>query len=259
MVAEQLRRLAGIEREVTVEAVPGDVDGLRWRTRTRFAHLPDGGTAMRKHRSHELVAVDDCLIARPGAADRRGSRSSRRRAAARVPGRRGRLLAGAPRGAAGAGRDRAGDAATRSRGSGCWTCTPASGCSPPSSRTRRDRPTWWRSRATPARPGTRPPTCRAAYACSPATSAGCCRERLDEPFDLVVLDPPREGARRAVVEQVADRAPRAVGVRRLRPGRPGPRRRGLRRAAATRCAELRAFDLFPMTHHVECVALLTRD
>ena len=33
---------------------------------------------------------------------------------------------------------------------------------------------------------------------------------LDEPFDLVVLDPPREGARRAVVEQVVDRAPRAV-------------------------------------------------
>src|SRR5690606_21407057 len=33
---------------------------------------------------------------------------------------------------------------------------------------------------------------------------------FDEPFDLVVLDPPREGARRAVVEGVVDRAPRAV-------------------------------------------------
>ena len=32
----------------------------------------------------------------------------------------------------------------------------------------------------------------------------------DEPFDLVVLDPPREGAKRTVVEQVVDRAPRAV-------------------------------------------------
>ena len=32
----------------------------------------------------------------------------------------------------------------------------------------------------------------------------------DEPFDLVVLDPPREGARRTVVEQIVDRAPRAV-------------------------------------------------
>jgi hypothetical protein len=26
-----------------------------------------------------------------------------------------------------------------------------------------------------------------------------------------------------------------------------------------RLAKLRAFDLFPMTHHVECVALLLRD
>ena len=36
------------------------------------------------------------------------------------------------------------------------------------------------------------------------------RAGLDEPFDLVVLDPPREGAKRAVVEQVVDRRPRAV-------------------------------------------------
>ena len=42
VVAEQLRRLAGLDVAVVVEAVPGDVDGLRWRTRTRFAHLPDG-------------------------------------------------------------------------------------------------------------------------------------------------------------------------------------------------------------------------
>ena len=31
----------------------------------------------------------------------------------------------------------------------------------------------------------------------------------------------------------------------------------VRRAAATSLTGLRAFDLFPMTHHVECVALLT--
>ena len=65
VVAEQLRRLAGLDLAVDVEAVPGDVEGLRWRTRTRFAHLPDGRTAMRKHRSHDLVPVDDCLIAAP--------------------------------------------------------------------------------------------------------------------------------------------------------------------------------------------------
>src|SRR4029079_9154504 len=42
-----------------------DVDGLRWRTRQRYVELPDGRRAMRKQRSHELVEVEDCLIAGP--------------------------------------------------------------------------------------------------------------------------------------------------------------------------------------------------
>ena len=77
----------------------------------------------------------------------------------------------------------------------------------------------------------------------------------DEPFDLVVLDPPREGARRPVVEQIVDRAPRAVAYVACDPA-------ALARDLATfaslgyQLRTLRAFDLFPMTHHVECVALL---
>ena len=79
----------------------------------------------------------------------------------------------------------------------------------------------------------------------------------DEPFDLVVLDPPREGAKRLVVEQVVDRAPRAVAYVACDPA-------ALARDLAIfaehgyRLERLRAFDLFPMTHHVECVALLTK-
>jgi tRNA/tmRNA/rRNA uracil-C5-methylase (TrmA/RlmC/RlmD family) len=75
------------------------------------------------------------------------------------------------------------------------------------------------------------------------------------PADLVVLDPPREGARREVVEQVVARSPRAVAYVACDPA-------ALARDVATfaergyRLAALRAFDLFPMTHHVECVALL---
>ena len=37
VVREQLSRLAGLDVEVTVEPVPGDQDGLRWRTRQRFS------------------------------------------------------------------------------------------------------------------------------------------------------------------------------------------------------------------------------
>jgi tRNA/tmRNA/rRNA uracil-C5-methylase (TrmA/RlmC/RlmD family) len=82
-------------------------------------------------------------------------------------------------------------------------------------------------------------------------------EQFDEPFDLVVLDPPREGAKRAVVEQVVDRAPRAVAYVACDPA-------ALARDIAIfpehryRLTAIRAFDLFPMTHHVECVALLER-
>ncbi|MER6941303.1 hypothetical protein ABT284_26475, partial [Nocardioides sp. NPDC000441] len=79
----------------------------------------------------------------------------------------------------------------------------------------------------------------------------------DGPFDLVVLDPPREGARRKVVEAVVARSPRKVAYVACDPA-------ALARDVAIfaehgyRLRTLRAFDLFPMTHHVEAVALLER-
>src|SRR5580693_7748297 len=42
VVRQQLRRIAGIERDVTVEPVPGDDAGLGWRTRVKFAVGRDG-------------------------------------------------------------------------------------------------------------------------------------------------------------------------------------------------------------------------
>lgn len=74
VVTQQLRRLAGIDREVTVEALPGDADGmpgagLGWRTRVQFAVRPDGRAGLRAHRSHEVVDVGDCLIAHPAIRD----------------------------------------------------------------------------------------------------------------------------------------------------------------------------------------------
>ncbi|CAN7461498.1 class I SAM-dependent RNA methyltransferase [Knoellia sp. LjRoot47] len=63
VVEEQLRRLAHVERDVVVEPVPGDAEGLRWRTRTEFAVDAAGRAGMRRHRSHDLIPVDDCLIA----------------------------------------------------------------------------------------------------------------------------------------------------------------------------------------------------
>lgn len=75
--------------------------------------------------------------------------------------------------------------------------------------------------------------------------------------DVVVLDPPRVGAGRAVVEAVA-----ATGADRvvLVACDPAALARDVQLLADVgyRADELRAFDIFPMTHHVETVAVLSR-
>jgi tRNA/tmRNA/rRNA uracil-C5-methylase (TrmA/RlmC/RlmD family) len=64
-VAEQLQRVAGIQRDVEVEPVAGDVAGLGWRTRVRLGVGPSGSVGFRRHRSHELEYVESCPIACP--------------------------------------------------------------------------------------------------------------------------------------------------------------------------------------------------
>ena len=51
---------------MVVEEVPPS-DGLAWRTRMQYVHLPDGQRGLRRHRSHEVVPIDRCLIAHPDA------------------------------------------------------------------------------------------------------------------------------------------------------------------------------------------------
>ena len=73
----------------------------------------------------------------------------------------------------------------------------------------------------------------------------------------MVLDPPRAGAKRRVVRAVVEHAPRAVAYVACDPASLA-RDIGYFAEAGYRLADLRAFDLFPMTHHVECVALLEK-
>jgi tRNA/tmRNA/rRNA uracil-C5-methylase (TrmA/RlmC/RlmD family) len=65
VVRHQLLRIAGVDREVTVEPLPGGEDGLGWRTRVRFTVGPDGTPGLLAHRSHEVIDVADCPIAHP--------------------------------------------------------------------------------------------------------------------------------------------------------------------------------------------------
>ncbi len=80
--------------------------------------------------------------------------------------------------------------------------------------------------------------------------------RLARPVDLVVLDPPRAGAGARVTREIAASGARAVAYVACDPAALA-RDVATFRSAGWELAELRAFDCFPMTQHVECVALLT--
>jgi tRNA/tmRNA/rRNA uracil-C5-methylase (TrmA/RlmC/RlmD family) len=62
-VTELLRQIAGVERNVDVEAVEGGHDGLGWRTRVRLAVDRGGQAGFRRHRSHRVEPIDECPVA----------------------------------------------------------------------------------------------------------------------------------------------------------------------------------------------------
>ena len=85
---------------------------------------------------------------------------------------------------------------------------------------------------------------------------GATLDRLQIDPDVIVLDPPRAGAGHPVMVALLALRPRAIGYVACDPASLA---RDIRVAldSGWQLAELRAFDAFPMTHHVECVALLT--
>lgn len=254
VVAEQLRRLAGLELDVEVEAVPGDDDGLRWRTRQRYVAIdpPVDGVdrGMRKHRSREVVPVADCLIEAPHGPVHR----VRDHDFAVAPGGFWQVHPGAPEALVAAVLEalepRAGESALDLyAGVGLFSAFLADAVGSAG-----------RVVAVEGDPSAAALLGRNVPGVEPHT--GDVGEVLSvlprDPVDLVVLDPPRAGAKRAVVEQVVARGPRAVAYVACDPA-------ALARDLAVFAEHgyelhtLRAFDLFPMTHHVECVALVTPD
>ena len=327
VVAEQLSRLAGIELpDLIVEPVPGDTDGLGWRTRVRFSVDDAGWPGLRGHRSHAVLPVPDCPIAHPdvrqvavgtrrwpgttavevvaGSAagednlplvvveprhspDRRPARvdvpplpvevALARRGADGLTRIRGRtwvqesvLIDGAER-------------RFRVTGSGFWQVHPGA------ARTLLDAVL----EATDPQPGERAAdlycgaglfTAGLAARVGPkgqvigveadARAAADARRslhdlprvgleegpvqrvlpRLASPH-IVVLDPPRAGAGRRVVEAILRHRPRVIAYVACDPASLA-RDLAIAAAAGYRLDRLRAFDLFPMTQHVECVATL---
>jgi tRNA/tmRNA/rRNA uracil-C5-methylase (TrmA/RlmC/RlmD family) len=271
VVAEQLRRLAGVERAVTVEELPGGP--LGWRTRVRYSVDGEGRAGLLAHRSHDVVPVDRCLIAHP---DIQVPPATGGTAVASsggdvvvdgepgtvtefAVGRRWRLPADvfwqvhpdAPDVFAEAVLQfldpRPGERAwDLYGGAGLFSAVLAGALGPDGAVTLVESD-------------------RAAVAAARENLADlptihCVRSTVerfrpaDRP-DLVVLDPPRSGAGAAVVGRVVAARPRAVAYVACDPAA-FARDVATFRAAGWELAGLRAFDAFPMTHHVECVGLL---
>ena len=307
VVAEQLRRLAHEERSVTVEAAPGESDGLGWRTRIELTVDARGRAGMHRYRSSDVLPLTDMPLAVPalrdlGIFDRRWPAGTRLTAVAPVGGDRPLVLVdGAPW--SGSGPDRRPNARTSVREiadvagrSHTWRVA-ADGFW----QVHREAPTVLAQAVVDAVGPAAGATVVDLYAGAglftvplahlvgergrvvavegDARAVKDARRTLhDTPWvdlhlgavadvlrdgavaraDVVVLDPPRVGAGRAVVDRVAalgadkvvyvacDPAALARDVAYLR-----ERGYGL--------TSLRAFDLFPMTHHVESLALFTRE
>jgi len=71
--------------------------------------------------------------------------------------------------------------------------------------------------------------------------------------DVIVLDPPREGAGKDVINHSAQLQPRAIVYVACDPAALA-RDAGYLREAGYQLESMRAFDLFPMTHHIESIA-----
>jgi tRNA/tmRNA/rRNA uracil-C5-methylase (TrmA/RlmC/RlmD family) len=316
VLREQIGRLGGVteiggdplEVAITVEGVPGDHDGLGWRSRVRYAVASDGSLGFRRHRSHRVESVESCPLATDGVdsvgatrgrwdgaeqvevvassggdravvvdptgADVRAAISSLPAEVA-VPGRRGRQWV----------REVAGDREWRVRADGFWQVHPGAA----------DRLVAAVREVLEPRPGEHlldlysgvglfagclaadlGPDGRIDAVESSVRACSDARRNLHDlpqvrihqgevdqwlssgaidTADLVVLDPPRSGAGAAVLDRIIDLAPRALAYVACDPASLG-RDVGHLRAAGWTLVSVRGYDLFPMTQHVEAVALL---
>lgn len=295
VVAEQLTRLgrvdlsevawSGAVQEVPVPGRPDD--GLGWRSRVRFAVDADGRAGFRRHRSHDVVVVEDCLIAHPlvDVPEIAGTRwpGVEEISVSVSPASGERLVrVGAGRGTEPLHLEAAGRRWFVPPG-GFWQVHPGAADVLVDTVLELARPRAgdhlvdlyagvglfsgaWAGAVTGQVDVVEGDRAAAAAATTnladldgvrvhPLAVERFVRASPELRPDVVVLDPPRVGARRAVVEPVAAWSPRAVVYVACDPASLA-RDVAVFAEAGYRLAEVRAFDLFPMTHHVESVALL---
>ncbi len=281
VVAEQLDRLAGVTWDGAVEAVPGGL--LGWRTRVRYAVDDLGVVGFRARRSHRVVPLPEggCRIAAPGPAPEELARVAR-------PGDDLEVTVADDRTVIAPARDAAGQVVhevVRGRrftvgAGGFWQVHPRSadvltsavldGLRPKAGETALDLYCGVGLFAgalvdagctVTGAEGSRDAVQHARRNVPEATFHQGSIERLHRTLppraDLVVLDPPRKGAGPDVAQMVAGRRPRAIAYVACDPAALA-RDLAMFAGLGYTARSIRAFDLFPMTHHVEAVALLER-
>ena len=65
VLADSLKRMAGIDTRVTVDALPGEENGTGWRTRLRLQVAADGTPGPYAARSHRVITVTEVPLATP--------------------------------------------------------------------------------------------------------------------------------------------------------------------------------------------------
>lgn len=291
VVSDAFRRFAGTsDINVSVEPVPGDVNGLGWRTRVTWQVDADGRLGFHQARSHEVLPVDTCLLASPGiAAWRRTAapipRAARVRTAEDSDGATAVSVDGEPLQGPMTLHQRVLDRRWDLPVPAFWQVHPGAAEALVRAVTDFGRPRagerWWDLYAgaglfSAFLGETVGPTGVVDSVEGFAASALQARQALSDlpavrvthadvhhwvqvtrdQVDGVVLDPPRSGAGAPVVRAIAAAHPARVVYVACDPV-------ALARDVASfrdhgyGLAKLAAFDCFPMTHHVECVALLT--
>jgi tRNA/tmRNA/rRNA uracil-C5-methylase (TrmA/RlmC/RlmD family) len=305
VLREQLVRLGGLDQAQVdrldptvrpVPTVPGEPDGLGWRTRVQYTVDSTGRAGLLAHRSHEVVPVERCLIAHPKA---RGTDVLARTWPAHDA---IEVVAGiddvAVLGRSGTKREAAvvaGPTQVRQQAAGrqwslsptaFWQVHPAAADALATTVVRLLAPKpgdhiwdlyggaglFAAALAPHAGAAGRITVVEADPAAVAAARQNLCdlatvsvlqsdvARALANPswrsVDLVVADPPRTGAGTRVVGAIADRRPRAVAYVACDPAAfaRDVRSFGQRGYAL---AHLRVYDIFPNTHHLECVGLLT--
>jgi tRNA/tmRNA/rRNA uracil-C5-methylase (TrmA/RlmC/RlmD family) len=276
VVREQLNRLAGVSSDLEVRALPGGL--LDWRSRVRYTVDAAGRPGLLKHRSHEVMPIRRCLIAHPSIQALPVLATTwSEESVSTVASSAGEVVVGP-----GVVHENAVGREWTLPADVFWQVHPAAADTLATAVLELLGPqpgeTAWDLyggaglfAAAVASAGARVTLVESAPAAAAAARSNLADlpqvevvearveralRRLTGPVDVVVLDPPRSGAGATVVRAVVVARPRAVAYVACDPAA-FARDVATFQEAGWRLAEVRAYDCFPMTHHVECVGLLT--